>query len=68
MKYIQNMNIVGKLEEMHDVIKVGNHVTDSELSGDVTTSEANVNLKARKVLLDKGTYISKGSTLRINSK
>ena len=68
VKYIQNMNIVGKLEEMHDVIKVGNHVTDSELSGDVTTSEANVNLKARKVLLDKGTYISKGSTLRINSK
>ena len=68
VKYLQNVNIVGKLEEAHDVIKVGNHVTDSEPTGDVTTSDANVSLKARKVLLDRGTYISKGSTLRINTK
>lgn len=68
VKYIQNMNVMGKLEETHDVIKVGNHVTDLETAGDVIVSGANITLNARKVLLDNGTYISKGSTLIINSK
>ncbi len=49
-----------KLEETHDVIKVGNHVTDLETAGDVIVSGANITLNARKVLLDNGTYISKG--------
>ena len=64
--YLQNGQVAGKLKETHDVIKVGNHVTDNKAFGDVTTSNADITLKARKVLLDKGTYISKGSKLRIN--
>lgn len=68
VKNIQNVNIVGRLVENHDVIRVGNHVTEAEQLGDVTTFEAYISLKARKVLLDKGTYISKGSTLIVNPK
>ncbi|WP_337636195.1 hypothetical protein, partial [Hallella sp.] len=66
VKYLQNEQITGELKETHDVIKVGNHVTDLKAIGDVTTSNADITLKARKVLLDKGTYISKGSKLKIN--
>ena len=64
--YLQNEQVTETLKETHDVIKVGNHVTDLKASGDVTTFNADITLKARKVLLDKGTYISKGSKLRIN--
>jgi hypothetical protein len=64
--YIQNTNITGTLSETHDVIKVGNHVTETMDSGDVTTSGANITLRAREVLLDSGTHISAGSTLNIN--
>lgn len=63
--YIQNTNIAGRLDETHDIIKVGNHVTTTISSGDVTTSNADITLRARKVLLDKGTYISIGSSLKI---
>lgn len=66
VKYVQNKNITGKLEEIHDVIKMGNHVTESEDTGDVTTVDADITLKAKKVVLDKGTYISKGTQLRVN--
>lgn len=62
--YIQNTNITGTLDETHDVIKVGNHVTATIDTGDVTTSNANITLRAGKVLFDSGTYISVGSTLR----
>ena len=64
--YLQNEQVSGALKETHDVIKVGNHVTDLKAPGDVTTSNADITLKARKVLLDKGTYISKGTTLKVN--
>lgn len=62
--YIQNTNITGTLDENHDVIKVGNHVTTSMATGDVTTSNANITLRANEILLDSGTYISVGSTLK----
>lgn len=65
--YIQNTNISGGLTEVHDVIKVGNHVTSEINPGDVTTSNANILLKARKVVLDRGTYISTGTTLKIEN-
>jgi hypothetical protein len=32
--------------------------------GNVTTSNANIVLRAKKVMLDSGTYISKGSALK----
>lgn len=63
--YIQNTNITGTLDETHDVIKVGNHVTTSMATGDVTTSNANITLRANEILLDSGTNISVGSTLII---
>lgn len=62
--YIQNTNIVDTLNETHDTIKIGNHVTTKMSFGDVTTSNANIILKAKKVILDSGTYISKGSSLK----
>jgi hypothetical protein len=62
--YIQNTNIAGTLNETHDVIKVGNHVTTNVNTGDVTTSNANITFKALEVLLDSGTSISVGSTLK----
>ena len=62
--YIQNTHITGTLNESHDIIKVGSHVTTSVASGDVTTSNANIILRAREVLLDSGTHISLGSTLK----
>ena len=68
VKYIQNEKISGKLDERHDVIKVGNHVTSSMLPGDVSISNADVVFKARRVLLDSGTYISLGNTMKVNPK
>lgn len=65
--YIQNINITGTLEKNSDVIKVGNHVTSSMPIGDVTTNNADITLRAKKVVLDKGTYISTGSKLRIEN-
>ncbi|MCR4769286.1 MAG: hypothetical protein K5874_03630, partial [Bacteroidaceae bacterium] len=62
--YIQNTNINGVLDETHDVIKVGHHVTPTMSTGDVTTSNADITLRAREVLLDSGTYISIGSKLK----
>lgn len=62
--YIQNTNITGTFDESHDIIKVGNHVTTTKAAGDVTTSNAEITLRARKVLLDDGTYISVGSSLK----
>ena len=64
--YVQNKNITGEFDEKHDVIKVGNHVTETESHGDVTTTNAEITLKAKKVVLDKGTYISKGTKLKVN--
>ena len=64
--YIQNTNITGTLNGTRDVIKVGNHVTPTVPSGNVTTSAANITLNGREVLLDRGTSISAGSTLHIN--
>ena len=63
--YIQNTNITGILDESHDIIKVGNHVTTAIEAGDVTTSNAEITLRARKVVLDGGTYISVGSSLKV---
>lgn len=63
--YIQNTNIIGTLNETHDMIKVGNHVTTTIDTGDVTTSNADITLRANQVLLDSGTQISIGSKLRI---
>lgn len=64
VSYIQNKNITGTLEVTNDTIKIGNHVTTKMNFGDVTTSSANIILKAKKVILDSGTYISKGSSLK----
>ena len=61
--YIQNTNITGTLDESHDVIKVGNHVTTTIATGDVNTTNANITLRAKEVLLDSGTHISAGTTL-----
>lgn len=63
--YIQNTNISGKMEEVHDVIKVGSNVTSDMSFGNVTTTNADITLRAKKVVLDKGTSISKGTTLKI---
>ena len=52
------------LDESHDEIRVGNHVTTSVATGDVTTSNANITLRAREIFLDSGTHISAGSTLK----
>ncbi len=65
--YIQNTNITGTFDESHDIIKVGNHVTTAIEAGDVTTSNAEITLRARKVVLDDGTYISVGSSLRTDN-
>lgn len=65
--YIQNTNITGTFDEFHDIIKVGNHVTTAIEAGDVTTSNAEITLRARKVVLDDGTYISVGSSLRTDN-
>lgn len=62
--YIQNTNITGTFDESHDIIKVGNHVTTAIEAGDVTTSNAEITLNARKVVLDDGIYISEGSSLK----
>ncbi len=62
--YIQNTNITGIFDETHDVIKVGKNVTTTMNEGNVTTSGADITLKAKKVILDGGTYISVGSKLR----
>ena len=51
--------------EIHKPIKVGNHVTTTIDTGDVTTSNADITLRANQVLLDSGTQISIGSKLRI---
>lgn len=64
VSYIQNKNITGTLEVINDTIRIGNHVTTKMNFGDVTTSNANIILKAKKVILDCGTYISKGSSLK----
>lgn len=63
--YIQNTNITGTLDETHDMIKVGNHVTTIMETGDVTTSSADITLRANEVVLDSGTEISVGSSLKI---
>lgn len=65
--YIQNTNITGTLDVTHDVIQVGNHVTNTMETGNVTTTNADITLRAREVLLDSGTSISVGSTLRVVS-
>jgi len=65
--YIQNTNITGTLDENHDMIKVGNHVTTTIDTGDVTTSNADITLRANGVVLDSGTYISVGSKIRIEN-
>ena len=62
--YIQNTNISGTLDENYDVIKVGHHVTTTMSTGNVTTSNADITLRAREVLLDSGTYISVGTKLK----
>lgn len=62
--YIQNTNITGTLDETHDIIKVGNHVTTTIDTGNVTTSNANITLRANKVILESGTKISTGSSLK----
>lgn len=62
--YIQNKNITGIVNETHDVIKIGSNVTTQQEEGEVTTSNADITLKANKVLLDRGTNISVGSVLK----
>ena len=64
VKYFQNTNITGVINETHDVIKMGNHVTSTIEAGDVTTSNADITLKAKEIILDSGTEISIGSTLK----
>lgn len=66
IKYIQNTNITGTMDETHDLIMVGNHVTNTVEAGDVTTSNADITLKAEKVVFDGGTHISEGTVLKVN--
>lgn len=48
-------------------VMVGRHVTDKKPQGNVTVTNSNVTIKADKVVLDKGTKINLGSTLKVNS-
>ena len=66
--YIQNEDIVASNREYHAKnVKVGNHVTDQKPQGNVTITNSNVTIKADKVVLDRGTKINLGSTLKINA-
>jgi len=48
-------------------VKIGKHVTDQKPQGNVTVTNSNVTIKADKVVLDKGTQINLGSTLRVQT-
>lgn len=63
--YIQNENIEGTVNEFRDIIKVGSNVTSTKPQGDVTTSNADITLRAKETILDCGTFISLGTTLKI---
>lgn len=66
--FIQNEDIVTSNREYHaKTVKVGKHVTDLKPQGDVTVTNSNVTIKANHVLLDKGTTINLGSTLRVQT-
>ena len=45
-----------------------NHVTDQKPQGNVTITNSNVTIIADKVVLDKGTKINLGSTLKVNTR
>ena len=64
--YIQNENIIATNREYHARnVKVGKHVTDLKPQGIVTVTNSNVTIKANNVLLDKGTSINLGSSLKV---
>ena len=66
--YIQNEDIVASDREYHaKTVKVGKHVTDLKPQGNVTVTNSNVTIKANHVLLDKGTTVNLGSTLRVQT-
>lgn len=65
---VDSVGHVGINREYHAKnIKVGKHVTDQKPQGNVTVTNSNVTIKADKVVLDKGTQINLGSTLKVNS-
>ena len=64
---IQNENIVASNREYHARnVKVGNHVTDQKPQGNVTITNSNITVKTDNVVLDKGTRVNLGSTLRVD--
>lgn len=63
-----NEDIDASNREYHAInVMVGRHVTDQKPQGNVTVTNSNVTIKADKVVLDKGTKINLGSTLKVNS-
>ena len=65
--FIQNENIVASNREYHAKnVKVGNHVTNQKPQGNVTITNSNITIKADNVILDKGTRVNFGSTLRVD--
>lgn len=66
--YIQNEEIVASNREYHaKSVKVGRHVTDLKPQGNVTVTNSNVTIKANNALLDKGTTINLGSSLKVKT-
>ena len=66
--YIQDENIVASNREYYAKnVKVGNHVTDQKPHGNVTITNSNVTIKADEVVIDCGTKINLGSTLKVNT-
>lgn len=66
--HIQNENILSSHREYHaQNVKVGKHVTDQKPQGNVNVINSHVFIKASNVLLDKGTKIDVGSTLKIKT-
>ena len=65
---VDSVGHVGINREYHAKnIKVGKHVTDQKPQGNVTVTNSNVTIKANHVLLDKGTTVNLGSTLRVQT-
>lgn len=65
---VDSVGHVGINREYHAKnVKIGKHVTDQKPQGNVTVTNSNVTIKADKVVLDKGTQINLGSTLKVNS-
>lgn len=63
---IQNENIIDSTIEYHaDHVKVGRQVTNQKPQGNVTITNSSVTIKSNHLLLDSGTRLNVGSTLKV---